>query len=144
MKVKVVKVLLILTVLFIWLHSLLPADISGVESMKWADRLNLAFTSLHLPLRFDGDHVLRKMAHALEYALLGVEGSLYYRWTGKLKKRCGLHHLFYIGFTVAFLDETIQLFVPGRSGEIRDVWIDLIGFTAAVLITALPAARRTD
>lgn len=49
--------------------------------------------------------------------------------------------------TTAFLDETIQLFVPGRSGQISDVWVDLLGAAvgivlATVWIVGLRAVRR--
>ena len=30
-------------------------------------------------------------------------------------------------FFAAFCDETLQLFIPGRSGEVKDVWIDFAG-----------------
>lgn len=59
------------------------------------------------------DHILRKCAHFGEYALLGV-------------------------FTAAALcDETIQLFVPGRSGQITDVWLDTAGYLTGALLTLL-------
>ena len=38
------------------------------------------------------------------------------------------------GHTVAFLDETIQIF-SGRGPEIRDVWIDTFGFISISLMT---------
>jgi VanZ family protein len=48
----------------------------------------------------------------------------------------------YIGLTVAFLDETIQLFVPGRSGKIVDVWIDLAGFSFTMGIVLLITRKK--
>jgi VanZ family protein len=38
------------------------------------------------------------------------------------------------GLFVCFIDETIQLFVEGRSGEIRDMWIDFAGVALGTLI----------
>ena len=143
-KVKVMKILLILTVLFIWVHSLIPASVSGNESQWWSRTFNSWFTAWHLPFKFSGDKILRKIAHAMEYALLGVIATFYYYAAGKMQKSCGRHHLLYIGFTVAFLDETIQLFTPGRSGEIRDVWIDLSGFIAAMLIVMLCMRKKSS
>ena len=35
--------------------------------------------------------------------------------------------LLFLCLLTALTDETIQLFVPGRSGELRDVWIDFAG-----------------
>lgn len=37
---------------------------------------------------------------------------------------------------VPFVDETIQLFVAGRSGQISDVWLDMSGAAAGMMITA--------
>ena len=47
------------------------------------------------------------------------------------------------GMSTALFDETIQLFVAGRSGQIRDVWIDLGGFCAGVLLSILVENLRT-
>ena len=41
------------------------------------------------------------------------------------------------GLFLAFLTELIQLFVPGRSGEMRDVFIDFSGYIIPVLIICL-------
>jgi len=42
------------------------------------------------------------------------------------------------------VDETIQLFVAGRSGQISDVWLDMSGAAAGMAITvgALCCLRR--
>ena len=37
----------------------------------------------------------------------------------------------------ALCDETIQLFVPGRSGRIADVWLDTAGYFNGALLTLL-------
>ena len=37
----------------------------------------------------------------------------------------------------ALCDETIQLFVPGRSGQITDVWLDTAGYLTGALLTLL-------
>ena len=39
---------------------------------------------------------------------------------------------------IAFLDETVQIFV-GRGPEITDVWIDVFGFSALFAITIVAA-----
>ena len=47
---------------------------------------------------------------------------------------------------VPFVDETIQLFVPGRSGQISDVWLDMAGgaagFLAAFLLEQYKMRKR--
>lgn len=45
------------------------------------------------------------------------------------------------GLLVALTDETIQLFVPGRSGQVTDVWLDFLGILAgSVMYLILSAA----
>ena len=69
------------------------------------------------------DHIVRKAAHFSEFALLGILGVQCMRqYTG----RCMLPTLF-TGLLTALTDETIQLFVEGRSGQVSDVWIDFAG-----------------
>ena len=41
------------------------------------------------------------------------------------------------GFVVAWLSETIQLFIPGRSGSSADVLIDALGYFIGVLLVIL-------
>ena len=69
------------------------------------------------------DHIVRKAAHFSEFALLGILGVQCMRqYTG----RCMLPTLF-TGLLTALTDETIQLLVEGRSGQVSDVWIDFAG-----------------
>ena len=37
------------------------------------------------------------------------------------------------GLLTALTDETIQLFVPGRSGQVTDIWIDFSGVMTGLL-----------
>ena len=56
------------------------------------------------------------------------------------------------GTLAALCDETIQLFVPGRSGQITDVWLDTAGYLTGALLTLLifrlcrkrPKQRKTQ
>ena len=38
------------------------------------------------------------------------------------------------GLLTALTDETIQLFVPGRSGQVTDIWIDFFGVMTGLLV----------
>jgi VanZ family protein len=73
----------------------------------------------------DWDLVLRKLAHAAEFAVLG---ALLLRATS----RAGL--AFALGALYAASDEAHQVFVPGRMGSPLDVAIDLVGVAAGVLL----------
>ena len=88
--------------------------------------------------------VVRKGAHFSEYALMGF---LWYLWL----HRVNLAPL--ISFTATVLysasDEFHQRFVPGRSGEVRDVLVDSSGalcgiFLAFVVICVIYCVRRQE
>lgn len=122
--------------LFIWGNSMRTATQSAQQSgsvLMWMTPLLRA-----LKLQAEGFHgILRKLAHVSEYGLLGV------LWASELW--LGAHDqkvrgvAIRLGFCMltAFLDETIQLFVPGRSGEVRDIWIDTSGALLGILLVCL-------
>lgn len=130
MKKKLLFIITILTICFIWGNSLLPASVSGAISEWVKDILNFLFSGSPDD-GMSGDGVLRKIAHALEYTVLGVELTLIVR--AMWKKPLSL--LLLGGLSAAFIDETIQLFIPGRAGMVQDIWIDLGGFCTGALIT---------
>ncbi len=75
------------------------------------------------------DFVLRKLAHAAEYAILGaLLVRALRRWSWALA----------LGVAYAVSDEIHQSFVPGRQGSPLDVLIDSVGVIAGVVL----AARR--
>jgi hypothetical protein len=71
------------------------------------------------------DLLLRKLAHAAEYAVLG---ALLARATA----RGGL--AFVLGTLYAVSDEVHQEFVPGRMGSALDVVLDAVGVACGVLV----------
>jgi VanZ family protein len=78
------------------------------------------------------DLALRKVAHALEYAVLG---ALLTRATGRPPLAVA------IGVLYAVTDEVHQLAVPGRHGAPLDVAIDALGVLIGVTLWRL-APRR--
>ena len=128
------KIYLALTVLWlcvIWGHSMMPAESSGNESNSLSEWL-----MQYLP--WMNDYVIRKAAHFTEYAVLGglVFGAFPQRG------RTAVMESVFAGFLAAFLDETIQLFSPGRSGQISDVWLDLAGFCLVQLLLRLLIRKK--
>ncbi|HEX2292317.1 MAG TPA: VanZ family protein [Gaiellaceae bacterium] len=71
------------------------------------------------------DLVLRKIAHAAEFAILAI---LLVRAFGD-PWRAGVVAVLY-----AVVDEIHQSFVPGRQGAVADVLIDSVGVLAGVLL----------
>ncbi len=128
-------VLLALTVGFIWGHSCMPASASGAESGSVVTFMQPLFGWLGLsglpPETLD--HLVRKLAHFSEFAILGFQIRLL---IGR-RELIGFARSFVSGFFVAFVDESIQLFAPGRSGEIKDVWLDACGVLTGVLLALL-------
>ena len=88
-------------------------------------------------LEFAGeiDHPVRKTAHAMEYAVLGLltAGAFIGRRTSIL---AGILVPWCIASVYAVTDEIHQLFVPGRSGQVSDVMLDSAGVLAGLLILA--------
>jgi VanZ family protein len=79
------------------------------------------------------DLALRKIAHTVEYAVLG---ALLVRATG----RTGL--AFALGVLYAVSDEVHQTFVAGRMGSPVDVAIDAVGVACGVALWQLVRSRR--
>lgn len=73
----------------------------------------------------------RKAAHIIAYFILGILAFFAIRQHGLPVRRT---ILLSIGFVVVYAisDEIHQLFVPGRSGEVRDVLIDSVAGTVGV------------
>ena len=129
MKKRSFRIYLILTLLWtagIFLHSAMPAAASNAESGGV-----LAVVQMILPWITHG--VLRKAAHFLEFAVLGIllTGTFHGARNFTLAKPM----LFAV--LTAMTDETIQAFVPGRSPGIRDVCIDSCGAAAGMLLLFL-------
>ena len=108
-----------------------PAVVSEGESGTLLEILSKIFP--FLDNNDAGMYIVRKSAHFTEYAILGVllaiQFSMYVR--GIFQR---LVNPAFTGLAVAFMDETIQLFVEGRSGQVSDMWIDFAGTVLGVLI----------
>ena len=127
-------VLIALTLCFIWGNSLLDreesAEISG-GLMQW-------ITELGIPM--EDDLPLRKLAHFVEFGLLGCELALLIRLRRGLD-RSGVILAACAAFFAAAADETIQHF-SGRSAEVSDVLLDLSGALTGILLIACLIFRK--
>ena len=103
--------LLACVLVFIWGNSLLP----GEDPPSGA-----------------GGGLLRKAAHFTEFTVLGL---VLCRLSGLLKKKIYVPIL--LGVAAACIDETIQMFVPGRGPALRDVLIDSCGVLSGVFLLRL-------
>lgn len=123
---------------FIFLQSALPADLSQQESNAIVTLLTGLLPVAPKTLSF----VIRKSAHFMEYLLLGMSLFVTVREYLPVEERIGavrsgLLLPWGIGTLYALTDEIHQRFVPGRSCEARDVLIDSCGVAAGVLVMVL-------
>lgn len=128
--------LIALNVLFIWGNSLLPREVSSAFSRLVGTVLNWFFSGGGDAAEGEGQGILRKIAHFTEFFTLGMLLC----WLTMLMKAkkwiCWLLPLG-VGLTVACIDETIQIFVPGRGPGLRDVAIDTAGVALGICIVML-------
>lgn len=105
-----------------WLIELLPSAIADKLLATPLEQLELLHT------------LLRKAGHFSEYLILGMLSMFTVLQTElRHKKWLGL------GFClmVASVDETIQLFVRGRSGQVSDVVLDCVGALCGIAVMIL-------
>lgn len=119
---------------FAFIHSSMPADLSGEESKGVMVILQniLDFFGFSTELT---DHIVRKAAHFAEYTAIGMLlVSCAYSFS-RTKPYRYYSQIFFAGLAAAVIDETIQLNVAGRSGQITDVLLDFSGvITGAVFM----------
>ena len=129
MKRRVLIVLLVLLLAFIWGHSCMPVDASREESSAVLELLR-PLLGLIVGKENVTLHLVRKLAHFTEFFCLGCDLALLLPFRGKSQLLAGG-----LGMLTGFIDETIQIF-SGRGPAIRDVWLDFSGAAAAILILA--------
>lgn len=141
---------LLLWVGFVWGHSLVGGAASSAESGRVVALLRPLFEATGVTDLDLMTFVVRKCAHFSEYAVLGgIARTFWTRVSRELGSRASSsrHRVLLAGLVltalVPCLDETIQLFVPGRSGSPRDVAIDLAGVATGALLTCLFHRART-
>ena len=130
MKKRILDILILLNLALIWGNSML----TGISSEAVSGGV-LALLGRFLPVLLTeaGHTLLRKAAHFSEFALLG----LLYCGRHRLVKGEAPVHLMGFGLAVACIDETIQIFTPGRASSLIDVWIDASGFALGLLLIVI-------
>lgn len=131
----------VLYVLFVFSNSMKPAVVSSADSGKVLKLAREFLASSGISFQWLTEHMIRKTGHFSEYALLGVLLSGCILSYGIAGERRWLLHLT-AGYMVPFMDETIQLFVKGRSGQISDVWLDCSGVAFGTLLAAVIMLTR--
>jgi VanZ family protein len=117
---------------FIFANSLLRAEISSEQSAAVFSFLKIVL--FFLPSLTHG--MVRTLAHAAEFALLGAHFALLPRFLSENKTivRGGTALL---GLIVPFIDEGIQYFVPGRDASFLDILTDSVGYLVGTAVTSI-------
>lgn len=129
-------------VLVIWGNSMMPGSDSSQMSSSVLDMAHALLQAIGLPHEWLTSFLVRKAAHFTEYAILAVLASKAFDPSARLSR---VQVLVLAAFLVLVpaLDETIQLFVPGRCGQPADVLLDCCGaLTGVALRTAAARVPR--
>ncbi|MDY4490244.1 MAG: VanZ family protein [Candidatus Faecousia sp.] len=110
----------------IWGNSMLP----GSRSQEVSDGFLRQFAFLPAFLGAYGPKLIRKIAHFAEFACLGLLLAGFFRARGRSAILPGA----LCGLLSACVDETIQMFSPGRSSSLADVWLDFAGVMTGIFL----------
>ena len=134
----------VLYVLFIFSNSMKTADLSSADSGAVLKLVQQVLTAGGVDSTIITEQVIRKTAHYTEYAALGILLCHCFR-TFALSLDSRVLSQVLVSVLVPFTDETIPLFVAGRSGQISDGWLDCAGaaFGTVVFMAAGRILSRT-
>lgn len=126
----VLLVFITATLVFIWTNSMeAPAESS--EKSQWVMKLLTPVLELFVGKGNVTEFLVRKLAHFCEFGLLGCELSLML-----ILRKCQTLQWYVnvamFAFTVAVLDETIQIFAD-RGSSLADVWLDTAGAVTGIV-----------
>ena len=125
-----------LMIAFVFIHSLVPATVSDQESKGVLDFIYNILTSIGINAEIT-NHIVRKLAHFTEFTALGMLLTSCAYSFNRLRPYKFIVQIFFAGLCTAVIDETIQLFVEGRSGQIADVLLDFSGIVTGTAIMLL-------
>ena len=145
----IISVIILLTVIIIWGHSFMTPEMSTEESSFVKEIVEAVVQSVSNNEAFTiPEVVIRKSAHFIEYAILGLELVILIainrslqtdddKKRGLIKKLLSLYPTaFILSLLVGSVDETIQYFT-GRYSSIWDVLLDLAGASFSILMFLL-------
>lgn len=135
MSKKIKWILVIIWMIIIFWFSNQPAVISDEKSKFVIYVFKTLGLNLDSILGDLANFIVRKVAHFTEYLILYV--LIFNALMEDLNLKKSLMMALFIVFLYACSDEIHQLFIPGRTGRIRDVLIDTCGGSFVLLIIYL-------
>ena len=137
------KLVLAWTLLILWmLFIFIMSSFNGVMSSNQSGSIaTLIYNIFNISDTEKVSFIVRKCAHVSEFFILGI-------LVINLVSKYNVKHIYLISFIICVLyassDEFHQLFVPGRSGQVTDVLIDLIGVVLGLLLVFLIRCFRKE
>ena len=116
----------------IFVNSSLPATESGKLSGFVAQFVAQLSQLLDITLKGDVEHTIRKLAHFLEFACLGLLWCKTFA-SFRVSNRTSTGYILLLCLLTAVTDEYIQLFSLGCEGKVMDVLLDFSGAACAWL-----------
>ncbi len=132
----------LLIIAFIFGNSMMDATDSNSESRFLTAFVQnvLNWLGFHVPIG-ELHHAIRKCAHFTEYALEAffVAKTL---TAFRVRRQTWLAYALLIGLLTAVIDENIQIYSIGRSGQVTDVLLDFSGTIVGVVMAMLISWNR--
>ena len=136
---RILLVLLVLALVFIWGHSMVPAASSAEESRQVGQWLT-PFLEWFVGEGNVTTHLVRKLAHFCEYGALGmILGALALLWESPGAFFRG-SYAFLLALAAAVVDESIQFVADGRGAQVQDILLDAAGSLTGLLAVWLLGA----
>ena len=146
------KILLSWVLIFVWMAVILSfssdtAEMSKKKSGFVLEKIEPMVVNTAAKIGIDNineDNLhffVRKNAHMFNYFVLGI---LVFNGVRLVVLKNKYRFLISWAYTITFasIDEFYQTFIPGRSGEIRDVFIDNIGSIVGISLIAIICKLR--
>ena len=124
--------LVVVLTVVIFVNSSLPATESGKLSGFVAQFVAQLSQLLDITLKGDVEHTIRKLAHFLEFACLGLLWCKTFA-SFRVSNRTSTGYILLLCLLTAVTDEYIQIFSLGREGKVMDVLLDFSGAACAWL-----------
>lgn len=148
---RIYLVLAVIWMIVIFNFSHQPAIISADQSGNLVEVLCnipiIGFVANNISQLEMADFLIRKAAHMFSYFVLAVLWFMYMYDNSKSVFNVSIYS-FILTFVYACSDEFHQLFIQGRSGEIRDILVDstgaIIGIAFIYIIMKIIAKNRAD
>lgn len=134
---RLLQIILVLLILTTIAHAFYQSSLPPQESAEVSSKVGEIIEEIIPPDTKPGEYIqknLRKLAHFSEFFFLGLCTSVY--TVVYFRKKGGFVSLFPFGIITALLDETVQIFSK-RGASVKDIWIDSLGYSSAVVCVLL-------